>query len=290
MPHLPPRKPVTFKSGVVFREFDDPCIRYRDHITTANVIVPSRCDYTAKVPAWPMYLNNEIGDCSIAGAAHAQEVWSTYGSGKTFEASNTDVLQAYCAVSGYNPATGQNDTGAVLQNVLTYWSNNPVAGPKISAFAKVSFDPGEMRDALYFFGCLYIGVALPQSAETQFNSGQDWTLVGDQPVGGHCIILTGYDENGWTGITWGRPVHITNEWLQHYLMEAWVIVSPFWTANNTDPVGVNLQSLGDEWESITGQPNPFAPAVTTSGTDNVLHKILRALENAATEIESLLKA
>ena len=78
------------------------------------------------------------------------------------------VLGAYSAITGYDPATGDNDTGAVETDVLNYWRKTGVAGHKILAYA--ALEPGNtqhVRDAIDLFGGAYIGLALPISAQRQ---------------------------------------------------------------------------------------------------------------------------
>ena len=42
---------------------------------------PAKASFEAKVPSWPMLLNDELGDCVPAAAGHMVEQW-TYYAGK----------------------------------------------------------------------------------------------------------------------------------------------------------------------------------------------------------------
>src|SRR3954470_7477044 len=92
---------------------------------------PSKRDWLSQVDNWPMYLNDRIGDCTCAGAGHIIQSASTYGQGQTITISDDDVLRAYIANSGYDPRTGANDNGAVMQDVLNYWRKEGIGGHKI---------------------------------------------------------------------------------------------------------------------------------------------------------------
>jgi hypothetical protein len=48
-------------------------------------------------------LSRKVGDCTCAAAGHAINQWTAYA-GKKFSPANADILKAYEAISGYNPA------------------------------------------------------------------------------------------------------------------------------------------------------------------------------------------
>ncbi len=75
--------------------------------TTALPPAPKSCDWGAKIPedGWGMMLNDEIGDCTCAAAAHLIQDW-TSNDGTLVTLKDADVLKAYEAVSGYDPKTG----------------------------------------------------------------------------------------------------------------------------------------------------------------------------------------
>ena len=131
---------------------------------------PTAVDWTAGIAQWPVSLNDRLGCCTIAGAAHLVQGWTTKASPPGVVLADDVVLAAYEAVSGYDPATGQNDNGAVELDVLKYWRNNGLgaSGDKIAAFASVNVQDGtEIKNAIALFGGIYIGLALPLTAQSQ---------------------------------------------------------------------------------------------------------------------------
>src|SRR6476646_11350255 len=70
---------------------------------TAIAPPPVKEDWAKKVSQWPMMLNDNLGDCTCACAAHMIEEWTTYV-GKAFTPTDKEVLKAYEAVSGYTPS------------------------------------------------------------------------------------------------------------------------------------------------------------------------------------------
>jgi hypothetical protein len=203
-----------------------------------------------------MYDNDRIGDCTCAALGHAVQAWTTYGEGNTLTLPVGDVLSLYEAVSGYNPATGANDNGAVEQKVLQYVQQNGIGGRKIRAFAQVDHtNLDEMKQALDIFGSVYVGFQVPQSAEQQFGAGQPWTVVPGSPViGGHAIDIQKWDADYIYPVTWGKLQPMTPEFWLTYGDEAWVIISDDWINDHTGltPTGLNLDSLLAEFDALTG--------------------------------------
>lgn len=227
---------------------------------------PDVVDYLSKVKNWPMYLNDRYGCCTIAGGGHIIQGESTYGQGATQTITNTDVLTAYEAVSGFDPSTGKNDNGAVMQDVLSYWRKTGIGGHKILAFAELDVkNLDEVRQALDTFGSIYIGIDFPDSAMDQFNAGKPWDVVKGSPLdGGHAINGGYYDVNGnWKVVTWGEVQEMTPAFWDKYVEEAWIVVTPEWlNAQGQSPSGFDLHGLGEELAVLTGGANPFQPSPT----------------------------
>jgi hypothetical protein len=75
-------------------------------------------DRASKVGSWPMYLNDTLGDCTIAAEGHMFGAWSAYGFG-TEALFSDDVIQGtYSRVGGYVPGDPSTDTGCMMSDVL----------------------------------------------------------------------------------------------------------------------------------------------------------------------------
>jgi hypothetical protein len=266
--------PITFRPG---RKPNDPTIpRVNMSRHLRAISIPASVNYYTKVPSWGMLGNDEWGDCTCAGDGHIVEQQTYYGSGQEKVVTTGQALDAYSAISGFNPNAGPpgdnpTDNGATVQSALQYLQAKGLAGIKIAMFAELDVAKiAEIKQACYEFGCLSIGVNLPQSAEDQFNNAAPdtmpvWTVVSGSPIlGGHCVIVTGYDADYVYLVTWGAVVKATWEWWNTYTEEAWGIVSSYWAslASGLDPAGVNKYTLGAEWAAVTGQKNPFPVPVT----------------------------
>ncbi len=122
---------------------------------------------------WPMYANDRIGDCTIAAAGHMIEAWTAAARGTAVEIPESAVLTAFDAVKVVDPQTGEE--GAVELDVLKYWRKTGIGGhrdrrvrPRVARTTSSS-----CAAATWLFGGLYLGLALPLTAQTQ--DTWDWT-------------------------------------------------------------------------------------------------------------------
>lgn len=192
-------------------------------MATYQTTTPPASVPTPSINDWGMLGNDKWGDCTIAGAAHLLDAWNW-----DYKSLLSAVPDATDAVKQYFTLTGGDDTGLVEATVLHVWRTQGLFDPasKILAYAPTEGALG-IHAAVADFGGCYLGVQLPQSAEEQFQHGEPWTIVPNDPiVGGHCIVAVGYDPQGVDVVTWGRVQRVSYPWLERYCDEAWAIVSP----------------------------------------------------------------
>jgi hypothetical protein len=212
---------------------------------------PESRDWASKVASWPMMLNDQLGCCTIAAAGHMIQLWHAWTDCPDVP-SDTDVRAAYEAVSGYDPATGLGDNGAVALDVLNYWRQTGVGSDKIEAFAALEPRNQEhVRAALNLFGGVYVGLQLPLSAQGQ----RVWSVPpgGPQPGtnadpgswGGHAVCAIAYDEHGLTVVTWGQLQRMTWNFWRAYTDEAFCLLNDCWIdpAKKLAPSGFDFAAL-----------------------------------------------
>ena len=259
-----------------------------------SVATPAVVDFASEVLSWPMYGNDQIGDCTAACAGHQVQAWTRY-TGTEADIPAEDIIKLYSAVSGYDPSTGANDNGAVIQDVLTYWrkSGVPVAGHKILAFAQLK-DLSRVKDALWMFGSVYLGVNCPGSALQQFDNDEPWDVVkGSKIVGGHAIPLQ-YAGTGFCPyqvVTWGRLQGMTQAFMDAYVEEAWVVITADWLdKNGHTPEGLDLAQLGADLAELTGDPNPFpVPPAPPAPVPSVVQEIEATAKQAIADLEEIVR-
>jgi hypothetical protein len=253
---------VTFVPGVLppHPEATHPRLKISPYLTAA--VPPPSVDWYSRVRDWPMFLNDSIGDCTVAMEAHILEASSTYGRGSTVEVDDRNVLAVYRRVSGYNPDDSSTDRGAVLQDVYSDWRTNGLGLNKILAFAQVNHDDIlEQKTAVEHFGAVGLGITVTQGMVDEFNAGRSWTVmdaINSEQLGGHAVPIVGYDDSYVYVVTWGRVQPTTWGCLTDVVDEAWVAVLPEWfDSAGHDPEGVDLHGLGEAFAALTGEANPF---------------------------------
>lgn len=212
-------------------------------------------DRASEVPSWPMYLNDTLGDCTIAGIGHVYGALSQYGGGSEALFDDATIQMVYSRVGGYVPGDPDTDQGCVMSQVLADQVSNGItdtAGKvhKVAGYAAFGnpADAELLGQVLDVFGSVYVGINVQQSMETEFADGQPWDWTpGDQIVGGHAIALQrrfGVKDVPYEYVTWGALEKATANFQANAAEEAWVVVTEDWIGRNgTSVEGLDLQQL-----------------------------------------------
>lgn len=252
---------VTFRAGRLSLDPNAPKPELTPHLCGEGVEVSDSVDYFSHVTNWDALGNLDWGDCTCASDGHIAIQQTAYGLGEAQEVTTAEVLAAYSAISGFDPAAGPpgrnpTDKGATTQAALEYLRKYGIGGFRIAAYGHVDWkDHDAVKHAVEEFGAMSIGVLLPISALSQ---NGEWTVVPGSPIdGGHCVMVVGYDARWLYVVSWGQVNRMSWEFLDTYCEEAWAIISEYWT-----PVtGLSLEAFGSEFAAVFGGGNPFAPSV-----------------------------
>ncbi|HWY22526.1 MAG TPA: hypothetical protein VNX26_14970 [Candidatus Acidoferrum sp.] len=249
--------PLKLKLGKHAARHDPRTLLLASYATPALPAPPPKLNLATKVKgAWGMMDNDQLGDCTCAAAGHLIMEWTANAQSKMVTPPDAQIVDAYSAITGYNPTSGVNDNGAVELDVLNYWRQHGIAGHKIDAF--IALEPSNhvhVMDAVWIFGGCYIGVALPKSAQAQTSSKQTWSVPpqgtgGDGAPGswgGHAVPVVAYDSRGLTVVTWGALQTMTWGFWAAYCDEAYAILSPDFLSKKggktATPTGFDLAQL-----------------------------------------------
>ena len=227
---------------------------------------PPSVDYTKGMPAnLGIMLNDTLGDCTCAAFYHALQVWSfNTTQGATLDTQpDADVEQLYIQACGYNPRVGGEGPGGNEQKVLTFLlKKGAPAGPdgkvrkKIAAFVEI--DPrntDDVKRAIFHCGLTYIGFNVPAFLMPPHQSPPsvwDVQTTNTNSVGGHAVILAGYDDNGARVISWGQYYTMTWAFFAQYVDEVYAIADSDWIENGgATPGGLTLAELEDQMKAIS---------------------------------------
>jgi len=220
---------------------------------------PTDCYFTSKVKNWQgALLNNTLGDCVPAASGHMIMQWTAYASTEA-TVTNTEILAAYEAIGGYVPGDPSTDNGCDMLTALNYWRKSGIAGHKIAAFASLDYDNTKaVKQTVELFANVYLGLALPLTAQDQVNAGEDWTVDDSNPFnaepgswGGHCVPIVGYNASTLVCLTWGALQTMTWDWMLRYADEAYAVLSTDWlNGENVSASGFDLATLQEDLNAL----------------------------------------
>lgn len=225
---------------------------------TSLAVLPPSVNYApASISNFGAMLNDQLGDCTCAAVYHAVQIWSLTAQKNEITESDDTVLSLYEKACGYDPTDPSTDQGGVEQNVLTYLLNNGIpmdsgTPQKILAFYEVdSRNIQDVKQAIYECGVAYIGIDVPASLMAGAPPAV-WGMTDDENiVGGHAIILTGYDETGFDLISWGQKFRMTYGFFSTYTEEVYAIVDPLWVSSTgKTPCGMTVAALEQMMKSM----------------------------------------
>lgn len=222
--------------------------------TAALPPAPANVNWSGGLTSFGVMRNDTLGDCTCAGVGHAIQVW-TRNTGEEITIADSAIIGLY-EKFGYDPSDPSTDRGAVETDVLNYWLKNPVMGHAIDGYAALQpKDIRDVKDAIWLFGGVYIGLALPLAAQ-----GQDvWVVpatgLSDDGApgswGGHCVYVVAYDSRGLTCITWGKLQRMSWNFWWAYCDESYGLLSKDWIAKTGKaPSGFDAAALAADMAEL----------------------------------------
>lgn len=211
---------------------------------------PATYSHTNLVPDadWGVLGNDQYGDCVWAGAGHETILWNSEAQ-KTVAFSTENTLSDYTAVTGFDPNEPWTDAGTNMSDAAEYRRKTGVldaAGTRHQVAAYLAIEPGnldELKQALFLFGAVGIGIVVTSDQQTQFANGEPWD-VSDAPVeGGHYVPIVGYDADFFYVVTWGKVQKATYAFIQKAMDEGFVYLSEEALENSKSIDGFDDESL-----------------------------------------------
>ncbi|HTQ39477.1 MAG TPA: hypothetical protein VMJ32_10635 [Pirellulales bacterium] len=194
------RHPV-FKLGKAPARHDPRTLRFAA-LVKARIALPKEYDFDEQHPGvpTPMFANDRYGDCVMAGRAHQTLRFELAEQKKVISISDQDVIREYFQ------ETGGADTGLVVLDSLQEWQTSGwlvgAANYKIQAFSELDVsDHAQVMQAIVLDIGVGLGLRLPVSAQSQFQTGKPWDVVRGRrgavnSWGGHYVFVPGYTQQG----------------------------------------------------------------------------------------------
>ena len=199
-------------------------------ILRAPPAVPAEYDFDTTHPGipMPMFANDVLGDCVIAGRAHQTLRFELIEQGKIITITDKAVKKEYFK------ETGGPDSGLIVLDSLKEWrSGGWRVGRRvlrIEAFSEiVPRDRPGLKQAVFLDMGAGLGLQLPLSARDQIDAGKPWDAAGGargkpNSWGGHYVYVPGYTTTGPVCVTWGRKQQMTWAFFDKYCDEAYAII------------------------------------------------------------------
>jgi hypothetical protein len=254
-----------------------PRMRLGTYFTGVLPTPPPACNYVPKAHAalQQIYLNDQLGDCVIAGGYHVEGVATGNATGTPFIATAAELIKDYGAIGGYDPKDPNTDQGCDEHLALQYWTSHGFAnGTKLLGWLDLdATNQQQVQVAMWLFENLFFGVALPDGWVDPFPSadGFTWDVGVPDFNNGHCFVGVGYDTKGVIINTWGLEGILTwaavkKQCLQQNGGELHVMLTPDMLAKGQSkcPNGVDWSAIVTDFDLLGGKipiPTP-APSPT----------------------------
>jgi hypothetical protein len=209
---------------------------------------PDNCNWYAGIGSWPMYLNDQLGCCVPAGAAHQFQQRQVYA-GEHMELSDQAIVEIYKEWAGYD-GTPATDNGTEMSTAMKLWMSQGIPLPdgtrdRIEVFAEVDHQSESwLKRAIWHTGGVLLGFNIPQrwaeSVDYLFDLEPGDV---DNIAGGHCVFLPGYEATAlgteFDIITWGFRGRMTWRALEQLADEAYCVLNNDWlNKEGVDPAGI----------------------------------------------------
>jgi hypothetical protein len=229
--------------------------------------IPASLNYFQGMPAdLGMMLNGPdpsdpnalvLGDCTIAGAHHAPQIWD-HNSGVPMVASTNDnIVDDYSDACGYVRGRPDTDQGGIEQSVLKYWMTDGMRradGTRDKLLGFVEIDPrniSDIKQAIAECGVVYFGANVPEEWTEVQGPGGTWGMAGPG-IGGHCFLGGGYTPDNILVTSWGiNALNLTNLACQNYVTECYALFSANWIAKTGKvPFGLDMSTVRSSIQAI----------------------------------------
>lgn len=254
-----------------------PALKLRSILTGVVPDHPPAVDHLA-IGGWRMLGNDRYGDCVAVTWANVRRLLSRLA-GAEYYPDLEEVLTVY---KTQNPGFPSQDDGMYIQELLEYLLHN--GGPdlvKPIAFAKVDHtDEAEVEAAIAIFGYLWTGFSVQSlNMSSDFPNHPFDYRPNDQWVGGHSVIVGGYDSDhtgtDQTMATWARESGFTELGWQKLVDECWAVIFPENLGTTQFYQGIDRSKLAEAYLALTGRELPLPPDPNADPADVALAAPLR---------------
>jgi len=245
----------------------------------------------AKTLPFPMFGNDQLGDCFYAAACHQDQTWTGNNGGEsTFDV--RVIARDYLRLSG-------GDNGLSEGAIVGEWKRGLCETPKVNILDALDIDVTDqaaVQVAINYFGGVLFTLAVPDAWIQGFRPGGQtvWNAPArPNPRNGHAVLWNGVDEQGRYRLqTWGSYCWITPQGARSCDPGGFVAFSLRWfNSSGIAPNGMTYDQLAALWVSLGGHelpPSPFNPPPPPPPPGDLRARIASILDSAKLQIDQLL--
>jgi len=220
----------------------------------AKIVIPKPLPFILnlqKIKTWILGDNDKFGVCGPVSIANFLNLLG-------ISVTQEDIFDLYRRSGNpdFDPATGADDNGVVVQNMLNALLTGGIGGHFPAAFVKLNpKNLDEIRDGIQVFKGLIVGVNLEVAQQTQ----KEWKYKKSRKWGGHCILVGSYTTNPdlMDCISWAELIPMDDTFIEapgHQVEEVWgVLFKENLNGLTTD----EIKTLAIEYQAITGRVFPI---------------------------------
>lgn len=238
----------------------EPQFKFANYLDLAALPTPpADFGHDKLVASWPMFKNDALGDCVIAGAQHQEQLYHVEA-GTSINLSDDSAIKNYIAWGHYDPSDPNSDQGTDMAYAARQWQHKGLLDAdgkfhKIAAYAELQ--PGnlnQLKAGTYLFSAIGIGIQFPNYAMDRFDRGEPWDVArrGEDTTieGGHYIPSVGFHNGNIIVVTWGRAIQMTPAFYREYCDIAIVYFSKDMLKAGKSLEGFNTTALTSDLRSV----------------------------------------
>lgn len=181
----------------------------------------------------------------VASQAHQLLRFGRIDEKRTIPLRSQDVIMRYKFLAGVKKNGDENDIGLYALEAFRNWQRFGwhIRDKKYKIMYYGEIEPNErdlIRTAIYLFRGVHFGFWLPQGITESIlrweYHGESSEIWKPGSLGGHLAYSKAYDQDGYEILSWGRPIYVTNDFVEKFCDEIWIAIEEvdYWVETAVD--------------------------------------------------------
>jgi hypothetical protein len=183
--------------------------------------------YSTDAVVYSLGGNDTYGDCVFVAPCNQLDL-SAFVNGAPFTIGDAEALLFYEREAGFTKANPASDHGAIVTDMLAYWSANGwPSDPESKPVGWCAIEVDQIHQAIHSLGAVVVWALLPRIDDDWDFSDLSITR-GVDGTGGHCMLMVRSGPDGYQVITWAERRTVTHAWWAKYGKGQIAVLVPGW--------------------------------------------------------------